>query len=740
MARRPTPHDAPGFTPRTLDVKAQLAEADQIFQTRQVGDLTLDVMPGRDTIWILVRRPGHGGVALKTARSAGPGDFSGHETADGGAWRLKSSSGLFDVRLRILSETLVRVTVTLTPAEDLLIPFWSRDLYPLGPYDDPTRAQGRVEASQRGHNTGLCYFSLDKPAFGSVLYVQNLTALNPYFAATKTTPDGVVGGEWPELGYQPPTAPRGNSPPTDPLPKGRPTVISDALIGFRDLYELDEAASAQQFVEMLAEIYPHLGRPEPTSHDWASRAERTVRDLQKSPESVIEHYGHAYIHPYVAAEYPDSMVQMTVLASLREHEAATRKALPFADRLEAGIGRFFDKKLGCMRRYLPNVGNDKDANAVDSWYLYHPLMNLARLAQMGDDKCRRLFLDSIDYAIRAAAHFKYKWPIQFDVRDFSVITASRSPSSLGQTDVGGLYAYVMLQAFDLTGQASFVKEAKASLRALRGVRFELVYQTNLTAWGAVASARLWREEKDPAWLAQAHAFTAGFLHNCELWDSQIGNARHYTNFFGATCLHDAPYMSAYECFESFAAIDELLASGNDDLPAPLRFLLLEYRRYTLDRAWYFYPDALPADAIAKDNIRNGHIDRRLSFPLEDVYGDGQPAGQVGQEIYGCGGAFVFTARSIWRRRGVPFQIFTEYPAAIERRDDGSVAIHLKVLPDMEGRVIVSTRRGGAPLRIAAYRELDGATAPAVKRTASSREYAADASSRLILSWRAARRK
>lgn len=50
------------------------------------------------------------------------------------------------------------------------------------------------------------------------------------------------------------------------------------------------------------------------------------------------------------------------------------------------------------------------------------------------------------------------------------------------------------------------------------------------------------------------------------------------------------------------------------------------------------PDALPDDALAKDDIRNGHIDRKLSFPLEDLYGDGQPAGQVGQEIYGCGSA------------------------------------------------------------------------------------------------------
>ena len=67
-----------------------------------------------------------------------------------------------------------------------------------------------------------------------------------------------------------------------------------------------------------------------------------------------------------------------------------------------------------------------------------------------------------------------------------------------------------------------------------------------------------QRERDPAYIEQSLVFVANFLHNCELWDSQIGHAKHYTNFFGVTCLHDAPYMAAYECFESFAAFEEYL--------------------------------------------------------------------------------------------------------------------------------------------------------------------------------------
>ena len=335
----------------------------------------------------------------------------------------------------------------------------------------------------------------------------------------------------------------------EPLNAGVEVVISDALIAFRPVCGSGERNSAQLFVEMLAEIYPHLTRPEPQYHDWLSRCDHTLRDLVRAPEAHVEHYGHTYLRPYVDAEYPDSMVQMSVVTSIREFGRAIGKDQPVADDLLAGVGRFYDRELGTIRRYLPNVGADKDADAVDSWYLYHPLMNLGRLALWGDARADRLFRNSLDFAIKAAKHFKYVWPIQYNVKDFSIITPSRNEQGLGQTDVGGLYAYVMLQAYELTNEQRYLTEARNALKALKDARFELVYQTNLTAWGLVACAKLWKIDQSEDALAQSFVFLAGFFHNCEMWDSQIEHARHYANFFGVTCLHDGPYMSAYECFE-----------------------------------------------------------------------------------------------------------------------------------------------------------------------------------------------
>lgn len=632
----------------------------------ELGALEIEVAAGRDALWALIRCERRGGLALRIAHTPGGCDTVRRVRAqEGEALRIELSglTGAQTVVLRLHEGELpvLRATTTITPAHDLLIPFLPRDLYPLDAKDDPMSAEGTVEAAQRGLNGGICYFRLRKPDFGSVLYLQNFTALNARFAHSGTTPDGAVGGEWPELGYLPPAPPQSPEPPVKPLPAGEAVTVYDAFLAFHDGADGDETAMAQHYLSLLAAIYRRLDFPRTDFRDWLGRAERSLRDLDKAPEATIRHYGFRYLHPYTAAEYPDSMVQISVLAALRDYEAWTGSDLPLKAELARGLRKFYDPRLRTLRRYLPNVGKDKDADAVDSWYLYHPLLNLGRLALDGDKRAERLFRDSIDYAILAAHHFDYIWPIQYKVTDFSVITEARNDDGLGQTDVGGIYAYVMLQAFELTDDKRFLDEARAAIAALKGMRFELNYQANLTAWGAAACMRLWRIDDDPVWLAQSHVFLASFFHNVALWESELGHARQYRTFMGVTALHDAPYMAMYECFDSFAAFERYLRDGGPDLDAGVRMLVSEYCRYALDRAWFYYPDALPPEAVAdKQRENNGHVDRNLCFPLEDLYVDGQQAGQVGQEIYGCGAAFVFATRAFHKFEGAPFTLFCDH--------------------------------------------------------------------------------
>ena len=669
-------------TAATISLAAELKNGMRRIAELELGGRTVEIAAGHDSIWAIVRRAGQGGVALRIAHCwGGCSKVVKQPRKRGEAMRLRVDSpiGTQTVVMRTddLELALLRVTTTLTPEAPLLIPYFPRDLYPLGEGDDPMAADGAVEAAQRGLNAGLIYFHLDEPAFGSVLYFQNLTALNDYFAATDTKPDGAVGGVWPELGYLPPTPPQSGTPPTNPLPAGKPVTMTDAILVFHDAAACDEQDSARRFLQLLGAAYRQLEAPATEYRDWVWRADKTLRDLETAPEATIRHYGHPYIHPYTDAEYPDVMVQMSIISALRNYAVWSGKDIPLCEALEKGLEKFHDPKLKTMRRYLPNVGKDKDKLAVDSWYLYHPLLNLGHLAREGDAMAKRLFLGSLDLAVKAARHFGYAWPIQFKVDSFDVIVESRNDDGLGQTDVGGIYAYVMVQAYELTGEQVYVQEARKAIDAARNMRFELNYQANLTAWGAAACMRLWRVTNEEYYLRQSYVYLASFFHNSVIWESEIRNASAYKVFLGATCLHDAPYMAIFECFDSFAAFERYLKDSGPDLDPAARLLISEYCKYALDRGWYFYPDALPEDAVAKDKIRNGHIDRTLSFPIEDLYVDGQPAGQVGQEIYGAGAAFVFASRSFHNVDGAPFRIFCDhFPVTGERTSETSLTFGL----------------------------------------------------------------
>jgi hypothetical protein len=687
-----------------------------------VGDLDIELCRAPDSVWLIVRRPNKGGIALRAAYLTG--DFQCREVRaqPGELVRLMLDSALGE-HLLILGrseEALehLRVTVSLTPAAPLLMPFVPRDLYPLDADDNPLGSRGTIEATQRRLNTALIYFRLEEPAFGNVLYLQNLTALNRYFLATQTKPENVVGGTWPELGYLPPPA----SSPDHPLPAGEQVTLSDAILVLRQYAPPHERESGRQFLQMLGAVYRMLDLPRVEYRDWIDRAERTLRDLDEAPEATIDHYGHRYIHPYTAAEYPDIMVQMSILAAIHDWGKWCGEPHPLEAQFKAGLGKFYDPALKTLRRYLPNVGDDKDAEAVDSWYLYHPLINLGRLALDGDEDARGLLLKSLDYGIEAAHHFAYKWPIQYKVTDFSVITEV-ADDGRGQTDVGGVYAWSMLQAFELTSDKRFLDEACAAIDAVMGLRFNMNYQANLTAWGAAACMRLWRITNRSVYLEQSYVYLASFFHNSAIWESELGFASH------------APYMAIYECFDSFAAFECYLSDSGPDLDPAARMLVSEYCRYALSSAWFYYPDALPPEAVSpKQRESNGHIDRKLSFPVEDLYVDGQQAGQVGQEVYGAGAAFVFASRAFHQVEGAPFRLYCDhFVRSLERTGDRALTLTLDGGETCTAGLSVARlkRRRLTKMRLVTA---GGDVLRAYHRSDDRIDYNVPASGRLILTW------
>ncbi len=74
------------------------------------------------------------------------------------------------------------------------------------------------------------------------------------------------------------------------------------------------------------------------------------------------------------------------------------------------------------------------------------------------------------------------------------------------------------------------------------------------------------------------------------------------------------------------------------------------------------------------------------MPLEDLYPDGQPNGQVGQEVYGCGLAFILTTRAFVHVREVDASIYCDYPILDAHVDTGRATVQVGGHPSRECRL------------------------------------------------------
>lgn len=734
------PRQTHATTPGVVALTRDLRQGKPPIAELVTVDASVAVIQGRDDIWAVIRRArGSGGIALRLMSCPGSCETvsvrqSGTDsrTAD---VRVSSAAGRHHTRVEIdlLPLPVIKWRTTMKPNKPIRMPVRDRDLYVLGPRDDPRWAHGRVEAAQRGLNTAVLFLTAEEPPIGHALYVQDLTALNDFFSQSGSLPDGVVGGEWPELGMLASAAMQGGQREAQALAAGADIVVSQGAICLSPPTAPDDTQQlALAFLQSLASVYPHLEKDPPVLRDWPGLAEQTVRDLPTPGLATEFRDRHPYVRPYVDAEYPDVMVQVAIAAELRNYEAWADERSGFTTRLIKAIADFYDPSLKTLRRYLPGWSEGKDADAVDSWYLYHPLVNLERLSAGGDETAKQLFLDSLDYAIEVARHFEYHWPIQYKIDDWSVITPARDGSDLGQTDVNGIYAYVMLGAFEMTDDMGFVEEAIKAIDATVKMRFELNYQANLTAFGAAACVRLWRITGEERHLRQSYVYLASFMHNTQMWKSRLGNASDTHTFFSATCLHDAPYTAPFETYDSYLAFEQVLRHGGSGLDPAIRLLLSEFCAYALDGTWLAFPQHVKPELLA-NGCRNGHIDRTLAFPLEDLYADGQPAGQVGQEIYGAGAALAFTARAFAKHPSAPFIVHSDRRISHSHTESAGIwSIELDAPPTVTARLAVMARSNKPLPRLKVTS--DGRVVRAIRRSPNSVEYLVRGGASLLIAW------
>jgi hypothetical protein len=638
------------------------------------------------SLWFILKR-GEFKIAIRGCFDGQGIDSARMVTSDknGCSFLVEGRTGRFAINLEVLNEEreILRYKTSITPRRPVQMAGSPRDLL-LGGTPKNEATTGRIHFTQKGPASAIAYASFRDPKGGVLLYFQNLTALNKYCDLTRASPVGIVAGKWPEIGMALP-------PGSEPLPAKRHVVISDAFISFSGRVLVNETDVAEHCLECLADIYKFLPRPRTEYFDWPQAATRTLHSLDKTRNCTRRIRGRRYLNAYVSAEEkpPESMVQCSVLVPMRAYEQWLGSSVLLAKQLARNPSSFYDKKANSVVRWLPGCAfkkddksEEEDPGRADSWYIHHTLLNLGRLAEMGDKSARRLFFESLASAMKVARHFKYQWPVFFKLKTLEVLKAESAPGKGGEHDVPGLYAHVMLQAYALSQEKRYLKEAEKAALCMKGSGLDLLYQTNNTLLSGVVLARLWRLTGKKKYRDLSVVCVANMIARVWMWDCDYGFAKHYTNFMGASPLHECEYVAAYEEAEAVGIAVEYLKTMGDAAPRGVRMLLAEYVKFLLHRGKNYFPENLPSNVVS-NSPKEGKIDRRLAIPLEDLSTGWKQAGQVGQEVYGSSVSFVACVSSYLNYANAPIMVFSEYPIL---EDKGQFA--------SDGRGIIEMRLGG----------------------------------------------
>jgi hypothetical protein len=358
---------------------------------------------------------------------------------------------------------------------------------------------------------------------------------------------------------------------------------------------------------------------------------------------------------------------------------------------------------------------------------------LGRLALRGDKQGTKLFLDSLDFTIRVARHFNYEWPVMYNMETLEVVKAETQPGKGGEKDVAGLYALVMLHAWELTKENKYLLEAKKAAKTLQGKGFDLFYQANNTAFSANAMLWLYKETKDKLYLDLAYLCIANIFKNFQLWECNYGYAKDYPTFFAMFPLNDAPYTAAYEEQEVFAALHNFLRYAEDENIIPsVSLLIAEFLRYILNRAAFYYPPNLPSAMLAEKTTK-GQLDHKLWIAIEDIHDGWEKSGTVGQEVYGAGVAFGIVPRHFYRVPKEGFMIYCDYPTSDFKHTNDNLSINLKGDARLSCRLMIVKKESDKLPEITIYQ--DETEIKGTLRKDGNIEFTVSGSSNIKMHWK-----
>ncbi|SDG64454.1 hypothetical protein SAMN05421827_1095 [Pedobacter terrae] len=703
-----------------------------------IQKLNFKIIDTGDSLWIKLEKKNCEPIFFRTCFSPGGNleNLKIRQSADQIHFTASTTMGEFKIKISIEEDdfAILKYSCTLKLREATTIPFWPRDILTIGSLSSPQKDMGDIRHSQVGNRTGLLYVDFPERSL-RMLYFQNLTSLCPYAEQTGTSLGDVVGGEVPEVGLALPPS------PTQELAKGTEIQLSDALVCFKE-YKKSKDNLSRDYLDMLASIYTRIEKPETSYKNWPEILEKGMKDLIESPGCWSQLDGHRYFNAYVS-DYetpPEIMVQLAVLLPLQDYVEWSGKSLDVIKTIKEGLPSFYNQKLKTLMRWHPaaesKLKGDEEQKipmVMDSWYLHHPMLNLSRLALKGDKVAKDLFLDSLGFVIKVAKKFHYDWPVFYKMDTLEIIKAETKPGEGGEKDVPGLYAHVMLQAFELTKNNKYLLEAEKAANKLVKIGFKLMYQANNTAFSAGALLRLYKLTGKKKYLELSYTCLASIFQNVQLWDCNYGFGKHFPTFFSLFPLIDAPYTAAYEEQEVFCAFHDYLDhAAGVEIPDSVRLLCAEYTRFLINRAAYYYPPMLPPEMLS-DEVKMGEVDRKLWIALEDLHDGTEQSATVGQEVYGAGNAFGILPRQYIRINGESFLIFCDAPIHGIRKSKGKITFSLQGHQSTLARLRI-TANGTQKINPKLKFTISPGKLETVKNGMQDLECFVQADQRIIISW------
>jgi hypothetical protein len=460
-------------------------------------------------------------------------------------------------------------------------------------------------------------------------------------------------------------------------PQDSAAPIYDSYLYLTPGEPLDEDEMFTRYLHNLSDIYDLIAVPEERLFEgffpYSAPVEGfgqipvvqelTIKDLANE-KNWISLEGKRYLRAYVSdtRQTAEAITQLDVYTALTRYKMKFDEVPDYYQELRAAIPDFFNPDFGPAGMFQNSgpIFITGSQQRGDTWYELGHALKVAELASWDpqDDELRDLALRSGETWIEFAQTVDYRFPRFYAFNTWQGI--EREP------DAAGGYAYFMLLLHDLTGDESYIDEARAALNALEGYGFRLSYETHMTALTAAAAARMYQFEKESLYLdvinrAVANLMRLSWIWECDygwmgpwdiddiprdaLWAAGAGGR----TFFGLNPTQQSAVITPKEQYEAWMYLIETLQRLHGVLDPSVEKLIAEFVKHTLLTIPGSLPPFIPEGGATKHPAAYESVsenDLSLYIPLEDLRDGWDLSGVIGQEIYGAGMAPAMASQAV----------------------------------------------------------------------------------------------